>query len=69
MRGIPTITRPICLTLAAGFLALRLGQFSKPDLRVIGHFVIDFCVPALRLRSGVKWHSHPNTSARKRRPT
>jgi predicted permease len=41
------ITAPIYLIMAAGFLAVRYGLFSKPELRVLGRFVVHFCLPAL----------------------
>ncbi len=47
MLHILNITAPIYLIIAAGFLAVRLGLFSKDDTRVLGRFVIQFCVPAL----------------------
>jgi len=47
MLNILTITGPIYLIIAAGFLAVRFGLFTKPDVRVMGRFVIDFCIPAL----------------------
>ena len=51
MLQILNITAPIYLIIAAGFLAVRLGLFSKDDTRVLGRFVIQFCVPALIFRS------------------
>jgi malonate transporter and related proteins len=47
MLNILTITGPIYLIIAAGFLSVRFGLFTKPDVRVMGRFVIDFCLPAL----------------------
>lgn len=47
MLDILAITGPIYLCIAAGFLATRLGVFSKPDLRVFGKFVLNFALPAL----------------------
>jgi malonate transporter len=47
MLHILNITAPIYLIIAAGFLAVRLGLFSKDEMRVLGRFVIQFCVPAL----------------------
>lgn len=47
MFQILAITAPIYLIIAAGFLSVRYGLFSKPDMRVLGRFVINFCLPAL----------------------
>lgn len=51
MQQILAITTPIYLIIAAGFLAVRYGLFSKPDMRVLGRFVIQFCMPALIFRA------------------
>lgn len=47
MLQILSITAPIYLIIAAGFLSVRNGLFSKPDMRVLGRFVVNFCLPAL----------------------
>ncbi len=47
MQQILAITGPIYLLIALGYLAVRGGLFSKPDMRVLGKFVISFCLPAL----------------------
>ena len=47
MLQILAITAPIYLIIAAGYLAVRFGLFSKPELRVFGRFVVQFCLPAL----------------------
>lgn len=47
MLDILAITGPIYLCVAAGYLATRMGVFSKPDLRVLGKFVLNFALPAL----------------------
>jgi malonate transporter and related proteins len=47
MLNILAVTGPIYLIIGAGFLAVRLGLFSKPDIRVLGRFVLYFCLPAL----------------------
>ncbi len=47
MLQILAITAPIYLIIAAGFLAVRYGLFTKPELRVLGRFVVQFCLPAL----------------------
>ena len=41
------ITGPIYLVIALGFLAVRYGIFSKPDMRVLGTYVVRFALPAL----------------------
>jgi malonate transporter len=41
------ITGPIYLVIALGFLAVRFEVFSKPDMRVLGTFVVRFALPAL----------------------
>nr|WP_315183838.1 AEC family transporter [uncultured Albidiferax sp.] len=47
MLHILAITAPIYLIIAAGYLSGRFGMFSKPDMRVLGRFVIHFCLPAM----------------------
>ncbi len=47
MLHILTITAPIYLLIAAGYLAVRFGMFAKPELRVLGRFVVNICLPAL----------------------
>nr|WP_315241615.1 AEC family transporter [uncultured Albidiferax sp.] len=47
MLQILAITAPIYLIIAAGYLSGRYGMFSKPDMRVLGRFVINFCLPAM----------------------
>lgn len=47
MLQILAITTPIYLIIAAGFLSVRFGLFNKPDMRVLGRFVVNFCLPAL----------------------
>ncbi|APW40068.1 permease [Rhodoferax koreense] len=51
MFQILNLTAPIYLIIAVGFLAVRHGLFSKDDTRVMGRFVIQFCVPALIFRA------------------
>lgn len=36
------ITGPIYLVIALGFLAGRVGIFGKPDMRVLGTYVVKF---------------------------
>ena len=47
MLQILAITTPIYLIIAAGYLSVRFGLFNKPDMRVLGRFVINVCLPAL----------------------
>lgn len=47
MLEILSITGPIFLCIAAGYLATRLGLFSKADMRVLGRFVFNLALPAL----------------------
>jgi hypothetical protein len=42
-----SITGPIYIVIAIGFLAGRTGVFSAPDMRVLGKFVVKFALPAL----------------------
>lgn len=51
MLDILAITGPIYLCIAAGYLATRMGMFSKADLRVFGKFVLNFALPALVLNA------------------
>ncbi|CAM8671894.1 COG0679 Predicted permeases [Comamonadaceae bacterium] len=47
MLDILAITGPIYLCIAMGYLCTRTGVFSKPDLRVLGKFVLNLALPAL----------------------
>jgi malonate transporter and related proteins len=47
MLQILAITGPIYLVIALGFLAGHFGVFSKPDMRVLGTYVVKFALPAL----------------------
>jgi len=47
MLDILSITGPIYLAIAAGFLATRFGLFAKADMRVFGKFVVQIALPAL----------------------
>lgn len=51
MLHILSITGPIYLIIAAGFLTVRAGVFEPPDMRVLGRFVINFSLPALLFRA------------------
>jgi len=41
------VTAPIYITIALGFVAARIGVFSKSDARVLGRFVVHFGLPAM----------------------
>lgn len=45
------ITTPIFISIAVGFLAVRLGWITKADTRAIGNFVINFALPALIIKA------------------
>jgi len=47
MDSVLTVTAPIYLLIAAGFAAVRWGWMAPGDMRVLGRFVAQFCVPAL----------------------
>lgn len=47
MRDILTITGPIYLSIALGYLATRYGVFDKADMRTLGKFVVNIALPAL----------------------
>ena len=47
MRFILSVTVPIYLLIAVGWLAVRGGLFQKAEMRVLGRFVVNFCLPAL----------------------
>lgn len=47
MDSVLTVTAPIYLLIAAGFAAVRWGWMAPGDMRVLGRFVTQFCVPAL----------------------
>lgn len=47
MLSILSITVPIYLLIALGYLAGRRGWFSKPEMRVLGRFVIQLALPML----------------------
>lgn len=47
MWDILAITAPIYLCIAIGYVCTRTGIFSKPDLRVLGKFVLNLALPAL----------------------
>ena len=45
--NILTVTTPIYLLIGLGYLAVRVGWFSRTDMRVLGQFVLRFALPAL----------------------
>ena len=47
MLDILSVTTPIYLAIATGFLTARFGLFSKSEMRVLGRFVIHIALPAL----------------------
>jgi malonate transporter and related proteins len=47
LRFILSVTVPIYLLIAVGWLAVRGGLFQKTEMRVLGRFVVNFCLPAL----------------------
>ncbi len=47
MTDILGLSLPIYLAIGIGFLATRFGLFVKPDMRVLGKFVINFALPAM----------------------
>ena len=47
MLNILTITAPIYLAICTGYVATRSGFFSKPDMHVLGRFVLNFALPAM----------------------
>lgn len=51
MLDILVITGPIYLLIALGFVGGRLGLFSRPELRALGKFVVNFAVPALLFKT------------------
>lgn len=47
MLDILAITGPIYLTILVGFFSVRIGWFTKADMRLFGKFVIQLAIPAL----------------------
>lgn len=47
MLEILSITGPIYLAMAAGYLSVRLGLFGVADVRVMGTFVVNIALPCL----------------------
>lgn len=51
MLEIFAITVPIFILIGLGFAAVQLRFFSKPDVRVLGSFVIHFALPAMLFKA------------------
>lgn len=51
MTDLLTITGPVYLLIALGFVAVRSGWMAAADMRVLGRFVAQVCIPALLLRT------------------
>jgi predicted permease len=47
MRLILSVTVPIYLLMALGWMSVRGGLFQKAEMRVLGRFVVGICLPAL----------------------
>ncbi len=47
MYGVLSVTAPIYLLIAAGFLTTRFGLFERADMRVFGKYTINLALPAL----------------------
>jgi predicted permease len=47
LRLILSVTVPIYLLMALGWLVVRGGLFQKAEMRVLGRFVVGICLPAL----------------------
>lgn len=57
MLHILTITGPIYLLVAVGYLAVRFGVMQKADTRVLGRFILMFGMPALLFNALTQRHS------------
>ncbi len=51
MLNILSITTPIYILIAVGFLAVRWGVFTKEDSTRLGKFVLNFALPALLFKT------------------
>lgn len=51
MLDILAITGPIYIVIVLGYAATRWGLFSKPDMRVLGKFVMNLALPAMLFNS------------------
>ena len=51
MLAILSVTAPIFVLMAIGYLAVRSGLLSKTDNQALGRFVLYFCIPALLFRA------------------
>lgn len=46
-----SVTGPIYITIAVGYLAVRFGLLASSDMRVLGRYVLYFALPALLFRA------------------
>lgn len=51
MLDVLSITAPVYLAIALGYLVTRAGLFTKVEMRVFGRFVIGIALPALAFRT------------------
>lgn len=51
MLQVLTITGPVFIVIAAGYVAVRHGLFAKADCRVLGRFAINVALPAMLFRA------------------
>ena len=56
MLTILAVTGPIYLLILVGFLTVRMGLFHKPDLQVLGRYVVHLALPALVFRAVTQQH-------------
>lgn len=57
MLHVLTITAPIYLLIAVGYLAARFGLLQKSDIRALGHFVFMFGLPTLLFQALTQRHA------------
>jgi predicted permease len=55
MLQILTITAPIYLLIAVGYLAVRNGVFAQADMKLLGRLLVMFALPALVFRAITKY--------------
>ncbi len=55
MLQILTITAPIYLLIAVGYLAVRNGVFAQADMKLLGRLLVLFALPALVFRAIAKY--------------
>lgn len=51
MSDIFSVVGVVFVMMSVGFLAVRSGLFSSPDMAVLGKFVVNFALPALVIRA------------------